>query len=160
LVDVPPSSVPQVKFPEASVSRAVQEVNPVNTISPVAVNVKSSPAERRISPFAAPPADKLIPPSVVSKVMAYPATVPVALRSIAEAEVLVDVKVIAPVPVGSRIKDPVPFGAMVKLSSDNVPIVAAAPPPRFNVVESMAKVAAASIVARPVAERAVSVADC
>ena len=47
-----------------------------------------------------------------------------------------------------RIVFPVPFANNVKLSSDRVEIVAAAPPPMLRVVESIANVAAASIVAR------------
>ena len=43
---------------------------------------------------------------------------------------------------------PVPFGESVRSAFDVVPIVAAAPPPRFKVVESIERIAAASIVAR------------
>ena len=43
---------------------------------------------------------------------------------------------------------PVPFGVRVRLASVNVPIVASLPPPRLSRVESIPRVAAASIVAR------------
>ena len=47
-----------------------------------------------------------------------------------------------------RVRFPVPFGESVRSAFDVVPIVAAAPPPRFKVVESIERIAAASIVAR------------
>lgn len=47
-----------------------------------------------------------------------------------------------------RIVFPVPLGVRVRLSSEIVPMVACAPPPRLSVVESIPRVEAASIVAR------------
>lgn len=69
-----------------------------------------------------------------------------------------------------KIRSPVPCGVTVKLSSETVPIVAAAPLPRFKTVLVMslpvmvispekARVAALLKVVRPVAERMVSVAS-
>src|SRR3989344_1382966 len=48
----------------------------------------------------------------------------------------------------ASIKLPVPFGERVRLSSDSVPIVAAAPAPRLRVVDEIPRVAAVVIVAK------------
>jgi len=55
-----------------------------------------------------------------------------------------------------RIRFPVPLAVRVRLSSLTVEIVAAAPPPILRVVESILRVAAASIVVSPVAVSVVS----
>ena len=55
-----------------------------------------------------------------------------------------------------RIRFPVPLGVIVRLSFDSVPIVAADPAPRFNVVAEIPRVGADVMVVRPVAERVVS----
>jgi hypothetical protein len=53
----------------------------------------------------------------------------------------------SPVLLVARLRSPVPFGMILKLSLPIVPIVAAESPPRLRVVESIARVAAASMVA-------------
>lgn len=64
------------------------------------------------------------------------------------AGVLADVPMYIPVSESDeRIVFPVPCEVRVRLSSEIVDIVAADPPPRFKVVESIPRVAAASIVA-------------
>jgi hypothetical protein len=89
---------------------------PFIDISSVAANV--------ISPFEAPAAVSAIPPSVVSNVIAFPDTTPVAFTSTAEAEVFEEFKTNCPVPPGVKVK-----------ASPEVVVMSVAAPENTNPVE-------------------------